>query len=221
MHTVADMKLVTLESVYLDYAKNSSCRLLCITALVIYTILYSAQWVQWVWTWSETKKLTLITIGFTEISILRLFKTAWFPASTQNTLYDILCWVSEQMSKYTVKTFFCLKTDLISFFIYVLCYIFWFSKSVSNMSGTTFNWAKWVKWVIQGQELNISLWNLFLWIQCPRIGVRDRNSYFYHQILFLEVILLSTLSKMSNYMVKTSKFCLGTHIIRFSTLELG
>ena len=40
-------------------------------------------------------------------------------------------------------------------------------------------------------------------------------------MLFLEVILLSTLSKMSNYMVKTSTFCLGTHLIGFSTLELG
>ena len=86
--------------------------------------------------------------------------------------------------------FFCLKTDCLSFFIYVLCYIFWFSRSVSNMFSTTFNWAKWAKWVglIQGQELNISLWNLFLWIQCPRIVERDRNSYFYHQMLFLEVI---------------------------------
>ena len=118
---------------------------------------------------------------------------------------------------------FCLKTDFLSFFIYVLCYIFWFSRSVSNMLSTTFNWAKWAKWVglIQGQELNISLWNLFLWIQCPRIGERDRNSYFYHQMLFLEVILLSTLSKMSNFMAKTSKFCLGTHSIGFSTFQLG
>ena len=119
--------------------------------------------------------------------------------------------------------FFCLKTDFLSFFIYVLCYIFWFSRSVSNMLSTTFKWTKWAKWVglIQGQELNISLWNLFRWIQCPRIGERDRNSYFYHQMLFLEVILLSTLSKMSNFMAKTSKFCLGTHIIGFSTFQLG
>ena len=95
-----------------------------------------------------------------------------------------------KISKYTVKTFFCLKIDSLSFFIYVLCYIYWFSRSVSNILSTTFNWAKWVQWVIQGQELNISLWNLFLWIQCPRIGVRDRNSYFYHQMLFLGVILL-------------------------------
>ena len=126
------------------------------------------------------------------------------------------------MNKYTVKTIiFCLKTDVLSFFICDLCSIFWFSRSVSNMLSTTFNWAKWVKWVIQGQEPNISLWNLFLWIQCLRIGVRDRNSYFYHQMLFLEVILLSTLSKISNYMVKTSKLCLGTHLTGFSTLELG
>ena len=39
-------------------------------------------------------------------------------------------------------------------------------------------------------------------------------------MLFLEVILLSILSKMSNYLVKTSKFCLGSHLIGFSTIEL-
>ena len=38
--------------------------------------------------------------------------------------------------------FFCLKTDFLSFFIYVLCYIFWFSRSVSNMLSTTFNWGQ-------------------------------------------------------------------------------
>ena len=76
------------------------------------------------------------------------------------------------MSKISSENMFCcLKIDFLSFFIYVLCYIYWFSRSVSNILSTTFNWGKWVKWVIQGQELNISLWNLFLWIQCPRIGV--------------------------------------------------
>ena len=126
-------------------------------------------------------------------------------------------WASTQWKLY----FFCLKTDFLSFFIYVLCYIFWFSRSFPNILSTTFNWAKWVKWVIQGQELNISLWNLFLWIQCPRIGIKDRHSYFYYQMLFSGVILLNTLSKMSNYMVKKSKFCLRIHLIGFSTVELG
>ena len=54
------------------------------------------------------------------------------------------------------------------------------------------------------QELNISLWNLFLWIQCPRIGVGDRNSYFYHQMLFSGVILLNMLSKMLKIGPKSS-----------------
>ena len=186
----------------------------------LYTILYSAQWEQWVWTWSETKTIGL-AIGFTEISILSLFKTAWFPAL--HKIHFMLSKWAKWASKQWKLLFFCLKTDFLSFFVYVLCYIFWFSRSVSNMLSTTFNWAKWAKWVglIQGQELNISLWNLFLWIQCPRIGERDRNSYFYHQMLFLEVILLSTLSKMSNFMAKTSQFCLGTHIIGFSTFQLG
>ena len=35
-------------------------------------------------------------IGFTEISILKLFKTGWFPTYTQTTLYAILYWVNEQ-----------------------------------------------------------------------------------------------------------------------------
>ena len=43
-------------------------------------------------------------------------------------------------------------------------------------------------------------------IQCLRIGLRDIISCFYHQMLFLEVILLSTLSKMSNYLVKPQNF---------------
>ena len=128
---------------------------------------------------------------------------------------------STQWKRFFLFFFFLLENWFpFSFFIYVLCYIYWFSRSVSNILSTTFNWAKWVKWVIQGQELNISLWNLFLWIQCPRIGVRDRNCYFYHQMLFLGVIFLSTVSKMSNYMVKTSKCCLGTHLIGLSTLEV-
>ena len=49
--------------------------------------------------------------------------------------------------------------------------------------------------------------------------VRDRNSYFYHQMLFLGVILLSTVSKMSNYMVKTSKFCLGPILLDSAPLN--
>ena len=125
-----------------------------------------------------------------------------------------------KINKYTVKTFFLLEIwfpFIFSSMFYAILY--WFSRSVSNILSTTFNWAKWVKWVIQGQELNISLWNLFLWIQCPRIGVRDWNSYFYHKMLFLGVILLSTVSKLSNYMVKTSKFCLGTHLIGFTPLN--
>ena len=35
------MKLVTLESAYLNYAKNSSCRLLCMNALLIHHIVFS------------------------------------------------------------------------------------------------------------------------------------------------------------------------------------
>ena len=49
--------------------------------------------------------------------------------------------------------------------------------------------------------------------------VRDRNSYFYHQMLFLGVILLSTVSKMSNYIVKTSKFCLGPILLDSAPLN--
>ena len=41
LHTVAKMKLVTLESAYLNYAKKSSCRLLCINALLIRHIIFS------------------------------------------------------------------------------------------------------------------------------------------------------------------------------------
>ena len=40
-HTVVKMKLLTLESAYLNYAKNSSCRLLCINALLIHHIIFS------------------------------------------------------------------------------------------------------------------------------------------------------------------------------------
>ena len=143
-----------------------------------------------------------------------------------NTKY-VLCYLMlSKLAKWACtqwKLFFCLKTDFLSFFTYDLCYIFWFSRSVSNMLSNSFNWVKWVKWVIQGQELNTSIWNLFLWSQCPQIWVRNRNSYFYHQMLFLGVILLSrpTLSKMSNYTVETSKFCLEPHLIGFSTRELG
>ena len=39
--TVVKMKLVTLESAYLNYAKNSSCKLLCINALLIHHIIFS------------------------------------------------------------------------------------------------------------------------------------------------------------------------------------
>ena len=73
-----------------------------------------------------------------------------------------------------------LKTDLIAFFIYDLWYKFWFSRPTSNVLSPAFNWSKWVKWVTQGQELNVSLCNWFHWIQCLRIG--------YNQMLFLEVI---------------------------------
>ena len=66
------------------------------------------------------------------------------------------------------------------------------------------------------QELNIC-WNWFHLIQCPPIGLRDIISCFYHQMPFQELILLS---KMSNYMVKTSKFGLETQLTGFSTLEL-
>ena len=117
-------------------------------------------------------------IGFTEISILKLTKTGWFQTSTQNTLHAILYWVNEQNEQVHSKKFFVwLKFDLIQFFICDLCYKFWFSRPASNVLSPAFNWAKWVKWVTQGQELNISLWNWFHWIQCLRIGLRD-ISYF-------------------------------------------
>ena len=109
-----------------------------------------------------------------------------------------------KMSKCTVKTFWGVENWFI--FIYVLCYKFWFSRPASNVLSPVFNWAKWIEWVTQGQELKISLWNWLHWIQCLQIGLRDIISYFYYQMLFLEAILLSTLSKMSNYMVKTSIF---------------
>ena len=38
-------------------------------------------------------------------------------------------------------------------------------------------------------------------------------------MLFLGVILLSTVSKMSNYMVKTSKCCLGTILLDSAPLN--
>ena len=101
------------------------------------------------------------------------------------------------MSKCTVKTFWGVENWFI--FIYVLCYKFWFSRPASNVLSPVFNWASWVEWVTQGQELKISLWNWLHWIQCLQIGLRDIISYFYYQMLFLEAILLSTLSKMSNY----------------------
>ena len=118
---------------YLNYAKNSSCRQLCIKALVIHHIIFSTV---------STVSMNLVknqkigfAIGFTEISILRLFKTAWFQGSTQNTLYAILCWVSEQNEQVHSENFFFFawRTDFFSFFIYVLCYIFCFPRSVSNM----------------------------------------------------------------------------------------
>ena len=176
VQTVAQIKLVTLESAYLNYAKNSSCRILCINAWLIHHSIFSTV---------STMSSNLVrnykigfAIGFIEISILRLFKTAWFPASTQNTLYAILCWVNEQNEQVHSENYYLLLENWFPFiFIYDLCYEFWFSRSVSNMLSTTFNWAKWVKWIIPCQELNISLWNLFLWIQCPRIWVRDRNSF--------------------------------------------
>ena len=177
-------------------------------------------------------------IGFTEISIPRLFKTVWFQGSIQNTLYAILCWVSEHNEQVHSENYF-FAWKLISFHfssmfyaIYsvfqdlyqiCLCVIF----SIQNVQSINLDPKHFIqlsqqsKMSNQGQEFNITLWNLFLWIQSLRIGVRDRNSYFYHQRLFLEVILLSTLSKKSNYVVKTSKVCLGTHLIGFSTLELG
>ena len=72
------------KSANLNYAKNSGCRLLCINALLIHHIIFSTVSMNRV----RNKKIGF-TIGFTEISILRLFKTAWFPASTQNKLYAI------------------------------------------------------------------------------------------------------------------------------------
>ena len=121
----------------------------------------------------------------------------------KNTPYTILCWVSEQNEQVHSENYIFVAWKLISFHFSCVFYAMYSgSQDLSQIFlSTTFNWAKWVKWVIQCQELNISLWNLFLWIQCPRIGIRDRNSYFYHQMLFSGVILMNTVSKMSHYMV--------------------
>ena len=66
-------------------------------------------------------------IGFTKISILKLFKTVQDSLIGSQLLHKmrfVLSYVEEmsKMSKCTVKTIFWLKTDLISFFIYDLCY---------------------------------------------------------------------------------------------------
>ena len=121
------------------------------------------------------------------------------------------------MSKCTVKTFCGVENWLIV--IYVLCYKFWFSRPASNVLSPVSNWVKWVEWVTQGQELKISLWNWLHWIQCLQIGLRDIISYFYYQMLFLKAILLSTLSKMSNYMVKTSIFSWGPILLDSAPLN--
>ena len=82
------LKLVSLESTYLNYAKKSNFRPLCINALLIHHIILS--------TVSEVSMYLVrnskfgFAICFTEISILKLLKTGWFPTSTQNTLYTIL-----------------------------------------------------------------------------------------------------------------------------------
>ena len=51
MQTVAQMKLVTLGSACLNFAKNSSCRLLCINDLLIHHIIFSTtllrNWFYW------------------------------------------------------------------------------------------------------------------------------------------------------------------------------
>ena len=187
----------------------------------LYTILYWAWWVKWVCTWSETQNSALQLVLLKSASSNYSRQLNWFSTSTKNMLCAILCWLNEQNEQvHSENIFVWLKPDLISFFICDLCYIFWFSRPASNVLSPAFNWAKWVKWITQGQELNVSLWNRLHWIQCLQIGLRDIISYFYHQMLFLEVIFLSTLSKMRNYLVKTSKFCLGSHLIGFSTLEL-
>ena len=167
--------------------------MLCINALPIYQIILSIESKVSMYLVRNSK--FGFAIGFTEISR-----------------------VNEQND--TMKTFLGIENWFNCIFFYDLCCKFWFSRPTSNVLSPAFSWSKWVKWVTQGQELNISLWNWFHWIQCLRIGLRDIISYFYHQMLFLEVILLSTLSKMSNYMIKTSKLCLGSHLIGFSTLEL-
>ena len=52
------------------------------------------------------------------------------------TKYTLCYLMLRKWAKWAIKQwkllFFCLKTDFLSFFIYVLCYIFWFSRSVSN-----------------------------------------------------------------------------------------
>ena len=79
----------------------------------LYTILY----------WAQASEVSMhlvknsnfgFAICFTEISILKLLKTGWFPNSTQNTLYTIWYWVNEQNEQvHSENKKQCLKTDFI------------------------------------------------------------------------------------------------------------
>ena len=117
------------------------------------------------------------------------------------------------MSKCKVKMFlffYFLKTDFISFFIYDLYYKFWFSRL-----------TKCVKPYIQLSQMSImsNTRSRTQYITLKLVSLESvplnwvKRCYFLllSPNALLEVILLSTLSKMSNYMVKTSKFCLGSH----------
>ena len=142
----------------------------------LYTILYWAWWVKWVCTWSETQNLALQVVLLKSASSNYSRQLNWFSTSTKNMLCAILCWLNEQNEQvHSENIFVWLKPDLISFFICDLCYKFWFSRPASNVLSPAFNWAKWVKWVTQGQELNVSLWNRLSLDSVPSNWIKRYN----------------------------------------------
>ena len=95
--------------------------------------------------WSETQNLALQLVLLKSASSDYSRQLNWFSTSTQTTLCVILCFVNEQNEQVQSDFFFYfLKTDLISFFIYDLCYKFWFSRP-----------AKCVKLCIQLSQMSI------------------------------------------------------------------
>ena len=169
----------------------------------LYTILYSAQWV---WTWSETKILA------SQLVLLKSTSSDYSRQLGSQLLHKINFMLSDveqvsKISKYTVKTFILFFFWLENWFpfIFYLCFMLYIRVLKICL--------KYFKHYIQLSQMSkmsnsrsraqyITLKRIPL-IQRPWIGVGDRNSYFYHQMLFLGVIFFSTVSKMSNYMVKT------------------